>query len=99
MKRTFSFVSATFVLIFSLTLRAQTPQIELLVFQDLSTIDFAAFAFTNNLNGAPRIFQVVISPEGKNVVVQGKIDWKRDETTDFVELVNFKTEPFKARSF
>lgn len=81
------------------SVRAQSYTIELNVFQDLSTIDFAAFTFTNNLSGAPRIFQVVITPEGKNVVVEGKIDWKRDEKSGFRTLVTFKTEPFTSQSF
>jgi len=99
MKRIFPFLTLAVILLTSLSLRAQTPKIDLIVFQDLNTIDFAAFAFTNNLNGAPRIFQVVITPEGRNVVVVGKIDWKQDERTGFAELVHFTTEPFQSRSF
>lgn len=83
----------------SLLLRAQTPQINLEVFQDLSTVDLGAFLISNNLSSQPRIFQITIIPEGKNVVVQGQVNWKKDLSSGFREIFNFKTKVFKARSF
>jgi hypothetical protein len=88
-----------FLLNTSLLLRAQTPQIKLNVFQDLSTVDLGAFLISNDLSGQPRIFQVTIIPEGKNVVVQGKVEWKMDLNSSFREIFNFKTKVFRARTF
>ncbi len=83
----------------SLLLRAQTPQISLEVFQDLSTVDLGAFLISNDLSNQPRIFQITIVPEGMNVVVQGQAYWKMDLSSSFREIFNFKTKVFKARSF
>ncbi|MCL6098862.1 MAG: hypothetical protein M1391_09840, partial [Bacteroidetes bacterium] len=90
----------TFLFLLPLTsFQAQPYKIDLIVFQDLNTIDFAAFSFANNLRGAPRIFQVVITPEGQDVIVQGEVDWQRDENSGSDRLVTFTTEKFRARSF
>ncbi len=100
MRRILLFFALIIILFSSFTLRAQSS-IVLNVFPGLNSIDFAAFTFTNNLNGAPRIFQVDIhtSPAGKRVVISGKIDWKQDDNSGFIQLVNFTTLPFTARSF
>ncbi|MCX6171073.1 MAG: hypothetical protein NTX65_17195 [Ignavibacteriales bacterium] len=99
MRRVSIFFTILFLLSTSLLLRAQTPQISLEVFQDLSTVDLGAFLISNDLSGQPRIFQITIIPEGKNVVVQGQVNWKMDLTSGFREIFNFKTKVFKARSF
>lgn len=88
-------------LLIPLTLRAQNS-INLTILTGLNTIDFAAFTFTNNLSGAPRIFHVEIltTPPGKQVMVGGNLAWKKNESSGFVNLVNnFKTKLFSAISF
>jgi len=80
-------------------LHAQVPTIQLVIFPQLNNIDFAAFSFTNGLSGAPRIFQVIITPVGKKIYVYGEIDWKKDESTGFTKLADFTTVPFISRSF
>ncbi|MCL4548487.1 MAG: hypothetical protein M1495_07960 [Bacteroidetes bacterium] len=96
-------IIATFVTILFLlpltSFQAQPYKIDLLVFQDLNSIDFAALSFANNLRGAPRIFQVVITPEGQDVIIKGVVDWQSDENSGSRQLVTFTTEKFKARSF
>jgi hypothetical protein len=97
MKKIISFFIFIFISFHSLI--AQTPTIQLETFTGLNTIDFAAFAFTNGLSGAPRIFHVIITPVGRNIIVKGQIDWKKDETTGFTELADFTTVPFISRNF
>ena len=97
MKKIISFF--IFIFISFCSLNAQTPTIQLEIFPGLNTIDFAAFAFTNGLTGAPRIFHVIIIPAGRRIIISGQIEWKKDETTGFAELANFMTVPFLSRSF
>lgn len=93
-------VLVTFLFLLPLrSYNAQQYSIDLIVFQDLNTIDFAAFSFANNLRGAPRIFQVVITPEGHDVIIHGSIDWQSDQNSGLQTLVTFTTNKFKARSF
>ena len=90
----------TFLILLPLTsFQAQPYKIDLIVFQNLNTVDFAAFSFANGLRGAPRIFQAVITPEGGDVIVQGEVDWQRDENSVSDRLVTFTTNKFRARSF
>jgi len=101
MKRFKNVLVLAIILLIPLTMRAQNS-IKLTILAGLNTIDFAAFTFTNNLSGSPRIFHVAIqtAPPGKIVIVGGRISWKKNESTGFVNLVNdFKTKPFAAASF
>jgi hypothetical protein len=97
MKKIISFFIFCFISFQSLN--AQTPSIQLQTFTGLNTIDFAAFAFTNGLSGAPRIFHVIITPVGRNIVIKGQIEWQKIGTTSYVQLVDFMTEPFLSKSF
>lgn len=96
MKRISSILILSTFLFLSLTLKAQNS-IRLTVLPGLNTIDFAAFTFSNNLSGAPRIFQVDImtSPPGRKIIVGGSVSWKKDDRSGFVPIVsNFFTLPF-----
>lgn len=97
MKKIISFFIFIFISFHSLI--AQTPTIQLDIFPGLNNIDFAAFAFTNGLSGAPRIFHVIITPVGRNIVIKGQIEWQKIGTTSYVQLVDFMTEPFLSKSF
>ncbi len=73
--------------------------VDLIVFEPLPEIDFAAFASVNDLAGAPRISQVTMNPQGQTVVATVGIDWKKPGESSFRYLFSFTTEPFSARSF
>lgn len=73
--------------------------INLIIFPELSSIDFAAFDFTSSRNISQRLIQVVISPPGIEVIVEGKVDWKKDERSGFQELFRFRTKKFLSRTF
>lgn len=94
------FIITLIVCAFSALTKAQTGTIQLNV-MDISTVDFAAFAFEKNLTNQPRILQVIIQTEPQNakVYVTGSIKWKKNESSDYAELVNFTTDPFTARNF
>ena len=100
MRRILLFFISAFVLSASYNLRAQSS-ITLNTFLGLNSIDFAAFTYTNNLSGAPRIFQVgILTPSSvKKVVISGRIDWQQDVNSGFATLVSFTTQPFTPRSF
>lgn len=97
MKRISSIIILSMFLFLPQTMRAQNS-IRLTILPGLNTIDFAAFTFTNNLSGTPRIFQVdiITSPLVKKVKVSGNIFWKKDDRSGFVPIVNnFFTLPFE----
>ncbi len=85
-----------FILI-SLQMYSQ-PSINLVVFPELTTTDFASFATLNELQGAPRIFCAEINAPGQMVVMAGKVEWKKIGSPDFVEVAWFITRPFLART-
>ncbi len=91
-------------LIFCLTLthtliKAQNPSIQLNILTDLSAIDFAAFAIEENLSNQPRIMQVIIEPQGIDVIVNGNIVWRKDPNSTPLKVVEFTTQVFKSRTF
>ncbi len=87
-----------FLLLTSLNAQ-QGISIQLDIFQDLSTIDLAAFMQDKNIANQPRIMRVSIFPENVEVIVEGFVEWKKDENSSFVRVVYFKTNPFLSRSF
>lgn len=88
-----------FICYLTMFIKAQPASIQLNVFQDLRTIDIAAFAFDENLENLPRIMQVIINPPGKEVIVEGVVTWMKDQKSGFLEVGRFKTRPFTARTF
>ena len=72
--------------------------VQLQIFDPLPEVDFAAFAITNNLSGAPRILSITIEPEGAMVILEGRIEWQKDEGESYSQLYTFKTAPFTARN-
>lgn len=78
---------------------AQQISLDLIILSDLSTIDFAAFTFEENLKDQPRIMQVVINPPGVEIIVEGVISWMQDQKKGLIEVGRFRTEPFVSRSF
>lgn len=91
-------VIAVLLVISNYRLNAQAS-INLIIFPELSSIDFAAFDFTSSRNISQRLIQIVISPPGIEVIVEGKVDWKKDERSGFQELFRFRTKKFLSRTF
>ncbi|MFA7227964.1 MAG: hypothetical protein WC061_02930, partial [Melioribacteraceae bacterium] len=100
MKRIGSILFLSVFLTLPLTMRAQSS-INLTILPGLNSIDFAAFTFTNNLTGSPRIFQIdiITSPPGKRVKIGGNLSWKKDDRSGYVPIINnFITVPFSISS-
>lgn len=78
------------------------PRVSLIVFPNLYTIDYGAFATVNDLRGAPQIFCVEIitpSPDVQvQVVLKGVIEWKPPEGGVYQEIGFFQTYPFASRT-
>ncbi|MGD8778257.1 MAG: hypothetical protein PVH88_04770 [Ignavibacteria bacterium] len=95
-------VALTFLtcfLIFSSVSKAQDVSVDLIVFEPLPEIEFAAFAAANNLSGQPRVFQVVLNPAGQIVSLHFAVEWKKIGESSFQRFFSFETEPFIARNF
>lgn len=79
---------------------AQTHSIQIVTFPGLASMDFAGFIITDNLKGAPNVFQVNIMPAGGSIRLHGVLTWKDiDRNATEVQLVDFTTKDFIARSF
>lgn len=91
-------IKSLLVLPFLISLLHSQPSIRLVIFPELNTTDFAAFATLNDLHGAPRIFCAEINAPGQIVVMAGRVEWKKIGTADFVEIAWFITRPFLARN-
>jgi len=98
MKKVFILFSFLILAITINTTKAQDITVDLVVFEPLPVIDFAAFAVANNLSGAPRIIQISILPQGQIVTVEGSIDWKRPESGQYENLFSFESYPFTSRT-
>lgn len=98
MKKVFILFSFLILAITINTTKAQDITVDLVVFEPLPVIDFAAFAVANNLGGAPRIIQISILPQGQMVTVEGSIDWKRPESGQYENLFSFESYPFSSRT-
>jgi hypothetical protein len=85
------------VLLLLLDINAQ-PSIRLVVFPNLNTVDFGAFATLNDLQGAPRVFCAEINAPGQTVAMAGHIEWKKIGSNNFEEVAYFITRPFLARN-
>jgi hypothetical protein len=91
------------VLVFSLLSftfsTAQINTFRLNVFTPLPQLDFATFAVTNDLQGAPTVFSVEILPIDFDVVVEGTFEWKDVGESAFQPFTTFRTRPFKSKVF
>lgn len=91
------------VLIFSLLSftfsTAQIHTFRLNVFTPLPQLDFATFAVTNDLQGAPTVFSVEILPADELVIIEGSFEWKDVGEAGFTPFTSFKTRPFRSRTF
>ncbi len=99
MRKIFMLSVIAVLLVFSQNRLSAQASIDLIIFPELNTVDFAAFDFTSTRNVSQRLIQVNINPPGAEVIVEGKVDWKKDERSGFQELFRFRTKKFISRSF
>lgn len=66
---------------------------------NMPPIDFGNFAFTNNLQGAQRIFYIELTPQNEDVIIEGKFYWKDFSSPNNQEIFTFKTNAFKSKNF
>lgn len=95
---TFTRVLGLSLLFFTFSI-AQINTFRLNVFTPLPQLDFATFAVSNDLQGAPAVFSVEILPPGERVVVEGIFEWKDVGESNFTPFTSFKTQPFTSRVF
>ena len=99
MRRVLKFSVIAILLVLSSDRLNAQASIDLIVFPELSSVDFAAFDFTSSRNVSQRLLQVIISPPGREVIVEGIVEWKIDERSGFDRLFVFRTKKFISRSF
>jgi hypothetical protein len=98
-KKTFYAISIFILFFLTGNIYSQTGSISLQIFEPLPEIDLGSMVIQNNLQGAPKIFLVMISPANLNVYVEGIISWDRQNGTGFRQVYYFKTLQFKAKNF
>lgn len=98
MKR-FSILFISALILINITIKGQNS-IQLVTIGDLTSINIGSLILANNLDGQPRIFQLIMNtnPIGRKVFLTGKIDWKENLNTSFKELARFTTNTFSARN-
>lgn len=85
-------------LLFLQPARSQNATVDLVVFEPLPEINFAAFITANNLEGMPRIFYVNIMPPGEEVYLEGVVEWMPLNESGYSFLYSFQTNVFEART-
>ncbi len=96
--RTFLFL--LFAVLLTSSISAQTiTSFDLTIFKPLPEVDLAALYMSNDLSGAPRVFQISIQPANIDVVLEGEITWTDVGKTSSQWLFNFKTKSFKSTTF
>ena len=82
------------------TINAQEKvRANIIVFEPLPEVSFAAFLTNPFIQGTPRIFQIQLSPHGKDVYLVGTLKWRKPDQGSFLPLTTFRTEVFKSRNF
>ena len=98
-RKIISIFSVFLFLLLSGTSYYQQATIDLQIFEPLPEIDLGSIIIQNNLNGAPKVFYVQITPAGKRVIVKGIIYWDKKDGAGYKEIFSFETDVFEARSF
>ncbi len=89
-----------FILLNVAVLNAQEKvRANIIVFEPLPEISFAAFLTNPFIQGTPRIFQIQLSPHGVDVVLIGTLKWQKPNQGSYLPLITFKTKTFKSRDF
>lgn len=85
--------------LFTLNISAQMVAVNITVFEPLPEVSFTAFLTSKGLENTPRIFQIILTPNGEEVVVKGSVQWRKIDENSFNELLSFTTKPFLSRNF
>jgi hypothetical protein len=85
-------------LLFFVTASPQNS-INLIVFPQLTNIDFVSLIPSNELQNNVRVFCVEITPYGIPVTIKGDFEWRKAGANDFLELGEFETKPFNSQNF
>jgi hypothetical protein len=96
----------TFVLFFSFfffvaqeAIFSQDHTLKVLAFPGLSSLDFAGFVVTDNLQGTPNVFQIIINPPVGKVRLHGVLVWRDvGQNASTAQLVEFFTKAFPAKT-
>lgn len=101
MKKVFSLFS---ILVLALNINFIHAQgqidVNLEVFEPLPEIDLGAILIAKDLTGAPRVFRISFNPiPEEDIILSGRLEWKRNVNEGFSEIYNFVTKPFQARNF
>jgi len=89
-----------FILVNALTLQAQDKvSVNIVVFEPLPEVSFAAFLTNPFIQGTPRIFKIELSPHGRDVYLVGTLNWRKPDQGSFLPLTTFRTKVFKSRDF
>ena len=82
------------------TINAQEKvRANIIVFEPLPEVSFAAFLTNPFIQGTPRIFQIQLSPHGSDVYLVGTLKWRKPDQGSFLALTTFRTKVFKSRNF
>ncbi len=87
------------MLFVGINISAQKVTVDMNVFQPLPEVSFAAFLTNPFLESTPRILQIIMTPQGEEVIVVGSILWRKVDEGSFSELLSFTTKPFASRNF
>jgi hypothetical protein len=98
-KKTFYAISIFILFLLTGNIYSQAASISLQIFEPLPEIDLGSMIIQNNLQGAPKVFLVMISPANLDVYVEGVIYWDRQNGTGFRQVYNFRTSQFKSKNF
>lgn len=100
MKKLFPKLPALLILFIAFTVNTSAQEnysIDLVVFEPLPQIEFAAFAFSSDLSNTPRIFSIDVLPTSKRVHIEGEIEWQKSGNENFEFLYSFVTTEFTSR--
>ncbi|MFA8342088.1 MAG: hypothetical protein ACEPO8_03865 [Rhodothermaceae bacterium] len=87
-----------FLLLFTITNLGQNINVRLNVDPGISQLNLTSLIVDENLSGTPRVFRVVITPEQRNVIMEGQVFWKPVSGT-FENVYSFKTKRFLSHTF
>lgn len=87
------------LLFFSIELKAQQVNLEIITFEPLASIDFITLTVSEDLLGAvPRTYGLIITPENVDLYLVVDILWRKIDTEQFLKVIGFKTKVFSSRT-
>lgn len=87
-------------LLFLITISIQAQySIQINVVSPLPVLNIADLLVLNSIPNNQQLFSVIVTPPGGDIVIKGRIDWKKIGQTSYVNLYDFNTHPFPAQTF